>query len=383
MSWPLMQNAITFIDRLKLIWFILITDRFTNGEKVKEFENKWSEWLGCKHSLFVSSGSTANSLLVSAIIEKYNLKRGDKVIVPACTWITNVSPLIQLGLTPVFCDINTKNYSFDDVHFKRLVNKHNIKAVFVTHLLGLAADIERYKEIAADAIFIEDCCESHGATVGNKKIGTLSEGSTFSFYFGHHMTTIEGGMVSTDDVELYQIMKSKRSHGMVRELPDDVVNQYKEKYPNIDYRFMFITDGYNFRNTELGAVIGLSQLKRLDNIIDKRRNNFDKYLSIISKYKCFYKPNETGNSSFCLPFVSDDIGYIKKLKKIMEDNNIETRPIVSGNLLKQPFLRDYKLDIKNPTIDIIDKGFYIGNNHFLDNCQFKILERLIDENTII
>ena len=371
-----MKNAITLIDKLKLVWFILTTNRFTNGPKVKEFEKKWCEWLGCKYSLYVSSGSTANSLLVSAIIEKYNLKQGDKVIVPACTWVTNVSPIIQLGLTPVFCDINTENYSFDENHFKKIVKKNDIKAVFVTHLLGLSADIERYKEITPNSIFIEDCCESHGAMVGDKKVGTLSEGSTFSFYFGHHMTSIEGGMVSTNDEDLYELMRAKRSHGMVRELSPLTITKYKEKYPSIDDRFMFI-------NTEIGAVVGLSQLNRLDDIIEKRRKNFDKYLKIISKYNCFYIPNRDGNSSFCLPFVSDDFELIKKLKNVMEVNNIETRPVVSGNLLKQPFLSEYKLDIKNPTIDIVDRGFYIGNNHFLNDCQFKILEKLLDENIII
>ena len=124
MYWPLMNDAMLFIDKLKLVWFILTTDRFTNGVKVKEFENKWSEWLGCKYSLFVSSGSTANFLLVSAIIEKYNLKRGDKVIVPACTWVTNVSPIIQLGLEPIFCDVDLNNYSFNTKHFKKIINKH-------------------------------------------------------------------------------------------------------------------------------------------------------------------------------------------------------------------------------------------------------------------
>jgi len=378
-----MQNAITFKDKLKLIWFIFTTNRFTNGKNVIEFEKKWSEWLGCKYSLFVSSGSTANFLLVSAIIENYNLKLGDKVIVPACTWVTNVSPILQLGLKPIFCDINIKDYSFDEKHFKKIVKNNNIKMVFVTHLLGLTSNVEKYKEMSPNSIFIEDCCESHGATCGDKKVGTLSEGSTFSFYFGHHMTTIEGGMISTNNKDLHELMRAKRGHGMARELSPDNFEYYKKKYPHIDDRFMFITDGYNFRNTEIGAVVGLSQLKRLDYIIQCRRNNFDKYLNIISKYNCFYLPNRDGNSSFCLPFISDNFELIQKLKDSMELEGIETRPIVSGNLLEQPFLKKYKLGVVKPNIDIVANGFYIGNNQFLTDNQFKLLEKILDENIII
>jgi CDP-6-deoxy-D-xylo-4-hexulose-3-dehydrase len=204
-----MGETITFGDRLKLAHFVLTTKKFTSGEKLKSFEHEWSQWLGAKHSLYVSSGSTANFLLVAAIKELHGLKEGDKVLLPACTWVTNVGPILQLGLQPVFCDINLQNFSFDLEDAKKISKKHkDIKLIFVTHLLGFSADNEKLKEIFPNALIIDDTCESHGCTdsAGNKR-GSDSLGATFSFYFGHHMSTVEGGMISTNNTELYDLCK--------------------------------------------------------------------------------------------------------------------------------------------------------------------------------
>ena len=171
--WPLMKDCITADDKSIMIDFITNAGRFTNGPMVKKFEQEWSDWLGCKHSLFVSSGSTANLLLVAAMKEKYNLKDGDKVIVPAMTWVTNISPIMQLGLQPIFCDVDPITFSFNEHHLKVLaLAHHDIKAVFVSHLFGIAAEMDVYKEILPEAVFIEDVCESHGATYKGKRSNT-------------------------------------------------------------------------------------------------------------------------------------------------------------------------------------------------------------------
>ena len=382
MFWPLMKDCITQEDKDSLVNFIQTSNRYTNGPKVKEFEKQWSEWLGTKHSLFVSSGSTANTLLLSAIVEKYNLKRGDKVLVPAMTWVTNIAPVIQLGLEPIFCDVEPNTFSFDLGHLEKLSKKHtDIKVVFVTHLFGVAANINKFKKILPDAIYIEDCCESHGALLNDKKVGTLSEGSTFSSYFGHHMTTVEGGFVSTDDTDLYELMRAKRSHGLARECSPEVYEKYKKQYPEVDERFMFVTDGYNLRNTEFGAVIGLSQLPRLDSIIQIRREICDKFVSILEKYdNTFHIPNFDGNSSFCLPFILRDKNIKKDLQKHLESNGVETRPLCSGNLLRQPFLKDYSLGVDNPKVDYLHfNGFFIGNNHLITNDDIEKLKGILDD----
>ena len=384
LNWPLMKDCITAEDKTAMIEFIQNAGRFTNGPMVKKFEQEWSEWLGCKHSIYVSSGSTANTLLVAAMKERYNLKDGDKVVVPCMTWVTNISPVMQLGFEPIFCDIDSTTFSFDIDNLKQIAKQHpDIKAVFVSHLFGIAADIDVYKEILPNAIFIEDVCESHGATYKGKKCGTLSLGSTFSFYFGHHMTTIEGGFVCTNDDELYNIMKMKRSHGMAREALPQKYEQYQKDYPDIHPMFMFITDGYNLRSMEINAVLGSSQLVRLDNQNEQRRINFNKFINIVEKYPEYFESNYQvkGNSSFCLPFICKTSNIKKKLEKYLSNNGVETRPLCSGNLLRQPFLQRVKgipSADKFPLVEKLHKnGFFIGNNHLIEDNEFIILDNLI------
>ena len=381
-NWPLMKNTLSFMDRVKLAKFVLSSDSFTQGKKVKQFEDAWSNWLGCKHSLFVTSGSTANFLLVASVMEKYGLKPGDKVVLPACTWVTNINPIFQLGLQPIFCDINLKNYSFDINNLKRISEKHpDIKMIFVTHLLGIPADVESYQHIFPNAIILDDVCESHGCTNwdGNK-VGSKSLGATFSFYFGHHMSTIEGGMISTNDSDLYDLMKMKRSHGLAR--ASDNFDYYSKKNPEIEKSFLFVTDGYNFRNTELAAVLGLSQLKRLDKFIEMRRNNYFKFIDIVYKNKNLYPIQPSlGNSCFCFPFICKTKQIKQKLISLFDKYSVEYRPIVGGNLLKQPYL-NYQIDsnvgILNADI-IHENGVYIGNSQFVSNKNMKVLENILSE----
>ncbi len=382
--WPLMKDTITWNDKLAMIKFILTTKQFTNGPRVRDFENEWSKWLGCKYSLYVSSGSTANLLLMASVKERYNLKDGDKVLVPSCTWVTNISPVIQCGFEPIFCDVNSTNYSFDPDHLMDIARKHNIKVVFTSHLLGYSADLAFYKKILPNAIFLDDVCESHGClNPDGSKVGSNSIGATFSFYFGHHMTTIEGGFVCTNDYELYSIMKAKRSHGLARELPPQDFEKAKKNYPYLHPQFLFITEGYNVRNHEICAVLGLSQLKRLDNMIAIRRKNAALFNDILSKYSDhFYIPsNSDTNSSFCFPLLAKDDDVADRLKSNLVAAGIETRPIVSGNLLKQPFLRNYKIQPNGKDfIDLIHKnGIYVGNNHFIGTKELNLLDKVIRE----
>ena len=361
-----MHSSITWRDKYELIKFILFSDRFTNGPKVREFEAAWSDWVGAKYSLYVSSGSTANSLLMASVKERFTIPDGAKVLLPACTWVTNVSPVLQCKLEPVFCDISLEHFSFD---LEKLPKDGNVAIVFVTHLLGIDAPIEALKERYPNAIFLEDICESHGveSPLGERRGGASSTGSTFSFYYGHHMTTIEGGFVSTNDKELYELMRMKRSHGMAREMSPDYYKAAAAKYPDIDSRFLFLTDGHNFRNTELGAVLGLSQLKRLDDSIAIRRRNFAFFVNELKQLEeHFYVPTDAqNNSSFCLPLICKAPKLMPRLKKAFETAGIENRPIVGGNLLRQPFLAKYK-HVKAPNADILnDQGVYVGNSQFV------------------
>jgi CDP-6-deoxy-D-xylo-4-hexulose-3-dehydrase len=380
LSWPLMENTITFSDRLKMALFVLTSNRLTNGPKVCEFENKWSEWLDVKHSLYVSSGSTANTLLISAVKEYYGLSDGDKVLVPSCTWMTNIAPVIQANLQPIFCDINLRNFSFDVDELKYIALQHpDIKAVFITHLIGLSSDVEKIREIFPDALIMEDICESHGVRGPNgTKRGVDSIGSTFSFYFGHHITTIEGGVVCTNNTELYELMRMKRSHGMAREASLHMFKKYAEENPEIDPTFLFMTEGFNLRNHEICAVLGLSQLKKLNKNIEIRRQNFKYWWEKIYKTESYFIPEyQIGNSSFCFPVITKQSSDISELKNKLKLSGIEYRPIISGNILLHPAFRKYKLCTQRevPNISTLHQnGVYVGNSQFVNE---KRIDRLI------
>ena len=381
-----MDNAITFRQKLKLAYFVLTSNKFTNGPKVREFENVWSKWVGSKHSLFVSSGSTANSLLIASIKEKFKLNDGDKVLVPACTWMTSVAPIFQNKLTPIFIDISLDDYCINLEDLSVVKESHpDIKLIFTTHLLGFHSNVAKLREAFPNAIVAEDCCEAHGVTdESGNRMNPNSVGATFSFYFGHHITTIEGGFISTNDTELYDLMRMKRSHGLAREASPETYKKYQEKYPDIIPTFLFVTDGYNFRNTEIGAVLGLEQLKRLDKNIDIRNNNYKEYYDILcTRPDLFHVPSCKLDqmSSFALPFVCKSKEIYNILIQKFKENKIEYRPVVAGNLLKQPFLSAYRFRYhkKKYNVDIIhDLGLYVGNSHSVNKKHLKVLRQIVE-----
>jgi CDP-6-deoxy-D-xylo-4-hexulose-3-dehydrase len=367
--WKLQENILEFQDREKLSKFILETDRFTQFEKVREFEKVWSNWQGIKHSTFVNSGSSADLVMMDAVKEYYNINDYSEVLVPAVTWTTNITSVIQTRLTPVFVDINLNDFSFDYEKLEMSITSKT-KIILITHLIGLPANIEKIKAIAEkhNLIILEDCCESHGAKFSNVKVGNFGVASTFSFYWGHHLTTVEGGMICTNNEELNDLFMLKRSHGLARELPIERHSYYKDKYPDIDFNFLFLTYGYNLRNTELHAFLGIEQMNHLDSYIEKRNKNHKIYLSIIDGIKdMVYKVDHDGISSFCLPFIFKNKLDKEKLKSALIENQIEFRPIISGNLLKQPCFNKFDKAEKYTNAEIVDQnGIYIGNNQFVN-----------------
>ena len=380
-EWKLMDDTVTLRDRLKMAKFVLTSSRLTQGPQVLKFEKQWSEWLGAKHSVFVSSGSTANSLLVGAWKDLNNVPDGAKVIVPACTWVTNIAPIIQNNLTPVFCDINLSDFSFDINSLQTIACDHkDIRAIFVTHLLGFPARVADFRKIFPHADILEDVCESHGARLeGGASAGTFDVGGTFSFYFGHHMTTVEGGMVSTNNSDLYDLMLMKRSHGMAR--ASQHMDVYSRMYPEINPAFLFMTDGHNFRNNEIGAVLGQSQLKRLNRMIEQRNYNYEHYYDILSSHQDkFYVPmyNPSRLSSFCFPLISRDKQNHEALESLLKEYQVEYRPVVGGNLLRQPFLSAYSADCPNADI-LHDRGLYVGNSHFVNEEHMCVLEEILEQ----
>ena len=378
--WKLQENILDSTDKEKLNDYINSTNRFTQFEEVKKFEQNWCNWQQIKYSIFVNSGSSADLLMMDAVKELYNLSNDTEVLVPTVTWTTNITSVIQVGLKPVFVDINLNDLSFDkDMLIKSITDK--TKIILITHLIGIPANIYELKQIAKkyNLIILEDCCESHGAEIEGIKIGNFGLASTFSFYWGHHMTTIEGGMVCTNNEELSDLLYLKRSHGLARELPLDKHEKYKNMYPEIDFNFLFLTYGYNFRNTELHASIGNNQISNIDNYIKIRNSNHDYFNLIIKKYhEHFHVIDSIGKSSFCLPFFFKDNNIKKIVKTEFEKNLIETRPIISGNLLRQPCFKHFYKGNKFPNSEFVnDNCFYIGNNQFVTHERIDIISKIL------
>jgi len=366
-KWQLINDSITDGDKKALTDFINTPNqRFTNGPKVKEFEKAWSEYVGCDFSVFVNSGASANYIMASIMKEEKGL---GEVIVSPLGWVSDVSPLVNLGFTPVFVDVSMENMSITLDNIKAAVTDKTV-GVSLVHVLGFAAVTDEMKKFCDDndLFFIEDCCESHGATYKGTKVGNFGDVSNFSFYFGHHITTIEGGMVCTNDEKLYDYAKLFRSHGMTREASNQVQEQYERTRPDLNPLFTFAVPGYNMRNQELNAVLGLEQLKRLNYNCDKRRDNFKTWVDSLDSNKFFIDFHQNGNSNFALPLVlkEKDLELFERCCILLNNEKVEYRigTAGGGNQARQPYLDKYdfvKHDLSN--VDHIhDFGLYIGNH---------------------
>lgn len=380
MFWKLQENVISNSDLDGLVSFIRQTTRFTQFAKVKEFEQAHAAWQGCKYCVFVNSGSSANLILINALKELRGWQEGDEILVPAVTWPTTVTPVMQFGLKPVFVDANLMDLSFDYNQLESKITPRT-RGVFVAHLLGFPASVSRLEKMVngRDIVIIEDACESQGAVLNGTKVGNLGFAGTFSFYWGHHMTTVEGGMLCTNDEELFKLFVLKRSHGLARELPSEYHAGLKAQYPDIDFNFLFLTDGFNFRNTEFNAVIGLAQLNHLDEYIRIRNRNYASFVAICKRY-----PDElitleaAGVSSFALPFLFRRRERKQAFQELIQAAGIESRPLISGNLLRQPFLIQYYDPTGYPNADFLHtNAFYIGNNQFVNDKRIDILNDLM------
>jgi len=382
MYWPLQENVLTEEDLDRLVFFIQNTKRFTQYEQVAAFEAAFSKWQGCEHSVFVNSGSSANFILVDAVRETMGWRPGDEVIVPAVTWPTTVTPIIQLGLTPVFVDVGLRDLSYDQEKLREAVTDRT-RAVFVVHLLGFPADVAGIQQAVAGSkipvLIMEDCCEAQGATFGDRKVGNWGIGGTFSFYWGHHMTTVEGGMVCTGHEGLYRLLRMKRSHGLARELPTRDHASARKTAPDIDFKFLFLTGGYNVRNTEFAAILGMAQLERVDEFVRIRNANYARFVEMCGFHSEHLIPvHADGVSSFALPFIFRDRKKRSGFEERLAAAGIETRPLISGNLLRQPFLTEYGRPEDFPNADFLHhNAFYIGNNQFVDAEKLDTLEGLM------
>ena len=370
-KWPLMSNNILQNDKKVLVNFINRSNKFTNGPKVKEFEEKWSKWLGVKYSTFVNSGASANLISIS-ILKELNHKKKE-IILPAFTWSSDVVAVINAGFKPIFVDINFENLALNENLVKKKINKNTL-AIFLTHAMGFTGLSNKFLKLIKNKniYLIEDVCESHGAKLGNKKAGTFGEISNFSFYYGHHMTTIEGGMISTNSKEIDRLAKMKRGHGLLRDSQDkSFIAKITKKNKHLNNDFIFCTEGFNLRNTELAAVLGIEQLKRLNKNIKIRNQNHKLYLKLLRDDIFFKTFNLKGSSNYGLHLIlkKPNSNNFKKILVVLDKNSVEYRLGSLGNQLRQPYLKKFKnnryiRNLKN-TEHMHFFSVYFGNNQFL------------------
>lgn len=386
LRWPLMKNNIHREDLDAVIRLLQQDDPIlTASSQVRAFEQEWSDWLGVRHSVMVNSGSSANLLTMAALRELHG--PGGEVIVPTITWVSDIASVLHAGFKPVFVDIDPRTLAMDAEEVLSKLSS-NTRAVFLTHVLGYNGLTRRLlRELDARNIpIIEDVCESHGATFDGYKLGTFGWASNFSFYYAHHLSTIEGGMVCTNDTDLYECVRMLRAHGMIRELDSSSRrHEVADAHPDLNPDFIFAHAGFNCRSTEINAVMGRSQLKRLDANVRKRTQNLKLFLSNLDPelYQTDFAIEGSSNYAFTLILRRPDARLCQRVMSLLREEGVEFRRGTSGggNQVRQPYLRDVvgaQAWKDFPKADHVHfHGFYIGNYPSLERDEILWLcERL-------
>ena len=373
-KYPLLSNAFSKSD-IGCGIKVLKSKRITMSKITKNFEKQFAKKIGCKYALMTNSGSSANLLAISSIVNplfKNKLKAGDEVLIPAVCWSTSLWPIVQNNLKPVFVDVELDTFNMSIESLKKKITSRT-KAIMCVHVLGTSSNMNQIQKLIKNKniLLIEDTCESLGAKFNNKYLGTFGEFGTFSFYYSHQITSGEGGMIVCNNSYNYNILKSLRSHGWSRET--NFHSFYKKKFKKMDGRFLFINSGYNLRPTEVQAAIAQNQFKRLDNFINIRKKNRNKIIETIKKnpkwddqFKFVKQSKWVSPSWFGLSIIIN-IKYLNKKKKFLQyltKIGIENRPILSGNFTNQPSTQLYKLNkdgfIFSNAEKIENLGFFIG-----------------------
>ena len=343
----------------------MMTGWVTMGKKVKTFEEAWAKYIGVKHAIMTNSGSSANLLLLSA----YRFQPDHEIITPALTWATTVFPIAQVGALPVLVDVGRDSYNIDPTAIERAITSRT-RAIFLVHLLGNPCEMDAIVDIAQrrGLVLLEDACEAHGAEYKGQKVGSFGGAATFSFFFSHHISTIEGGMVVTDNDVIANRVRAQRAFGWIRDIPTkDIVAR---RSPTIDPRFLFDLPGFNFRPTEMQGAFGIHQVPKLEGFIAQRREShayWNKELSCYSKHlEIPWEKPRTRHVSFAYPIqVKQGAPFTKQaLQDYLESKGVETRPIEAGNMAVQPAMRHIKHRVEDiPNAEHIDRNaFFIGNH---------------------
>ena len=369
-----------------LVEFITDTPILSMSEQCAQFEVAFAAKQHRTNAVFVTSGSTANLLLIQALLNLGRLKPGDKVGFSALTWPTNVMPLIQLGLIPVAIDCNLETLNVGPKQLRKHIA--GLKALFLTNVLGFCDDIEKIADICKehDVILLEDNCESLGSMVGDRLLGNFGLAATFSFFVGHHISTIEGGMIVTNDEELEEALIMPRAHGWDRNLSEKRQLELREQAGMSEFyaRYGFHDLAYNARPTEINGFIGNQQIGYWDKIVSKRVEHFERFSKALTANRDFYHydlKHMSLISNFAMPVVCKSEELAEEYRQRFLDADVEIRPVIAGDMTKQPFYKKYVKDIQDcPNSSIVHaQGFYFGNNAELTDDEVTLLCKLLEK----
>jgi CDP-4-dehydro-6-deoxyglucose reductase, E1 len=379
----LVKDTIDKSDVDHLIKWLETYPRLTKGPKTVEFEQKWADWIGSEYAVFVNSGSSANLLMLYALKVMGNL-RNNKIVVPALAWATDMAPVIQLGFDPLICDCNLNNLAVDTGQLEAIFQHHKPAAMILVSVLGLSPDMDKIVELCKKygVELLEDNCESQGTEFDGVRLGNFGLMSSFSTYFGHTMSTIEGGMITTNDKDVYDLLIMLRSHGWDRDLDKGSQEKFRDKWGIDDFSalYTFYEPGFNLRSTDLQAVIGIRQLEKVDDMIDQRNENFYHFQNTMKSYdkkKKVWRPTEHKNSftaSFCYPMIFKTASDKDKAVQALIKGGVETRPLICGSMGTQPFFIKRYGRHETTNSRIIDEcGIYVPNHPLLSKADIEFI----------
>lgn len=378
----LVENTIDNKDIDSLIEWLKTYPKLTKGQLTVEFEKQLANWFGSKYAVFVNSGSSANLLMLYAL-KVSGMMKNKKVVVPSLSWVTDLSPVIQLDMEPLLVDCNLTNLSVDLTHLEQLFIEHKPSAFLLVSVLGFSPDMSAIVELCNkyDVILLEDNCESQGTRYNGMKLGNFGKMASCSTYFGHIMSTIEGGVITTNDEVLHELLLQLRSHGWARDLSEDRKNSLREEHGIDEFSelYTFYVPGFNLRSTDLQAFIGLEQLKKVDEMIVRRNENLQYYKQLLNGKVWF--PTEVENSytaNFSIPVILETADKKKQLVSLLRQNGVECRPLISGSMGTQPFYTKLYGRVILPNCSIVDeRGIYVPNHPDLTREQIEFICNLI------
>jgi len=378
----LAEDTIDKEDINALIEWLKTMPRLTKGELTFKFEQKWSEWLGRKYSVFCNSGSSANLLMYYTLLLSGRI-RNKKIIVPSVGWATTVAPAIQFGFEPIMCEADPDTFGLDLNHLEELCKKYDPATVIMVQVLGVPHKMDELMALKEKYGFIllEDACAAMGAAYKGRNVGTFGDMASFSLYFGHQISTIEGGLVSTDDKQLYDLLLMLRSHGWGKDLDKETHTALIQKYNIEDFHspFVFYVPGFNLRSTDLNAFLGIRQVDKMEWLIKRRGDNHELYRNLLGKRFYMQKPPEGSRiCSIHFGLLAKDTEERRKIVKALEENGIETRIFSAGNLGLHPFWFERYGRASFPMADRIHQtGFFLPNHPSLKKEDIEFIAEVV------